>query len=746
MKACVFQKQEPVNIPQIETRVLTDVLALPWGFEIYGLLTRWNPLNVRRPYPAPATTGKNVLVVGLGPAGYTLAHHLAREGFGVVGIDGLKIEPLPRRARRRRDGIAPAPDQGLRHALRASSTSASSSASAASASTASRFAGTRTSSRSSTSRSRGSQLHPHVRRRPLRRHAHARRRVGARLRPRRDRGGRGPADDHRHEEQPRPRHPQGERLPHGPAAHRRLQADRRSRTCRCSCPRSSSAAASPRSTPRPSSSRTTSCRSRRSQDAPRRISPPSKGAEAVRAMFDDEEWAPARSVQLASTRRALARGARARRAARAATPRLPAARSTAGAASRSSTASSLHRLARVPPEPRGGHEEPRRGRALRREPVADRGRCSTSAAHVKAMKFERQASKDGKWIATGEIVELPARTRVRRRRHEPQRDLREGVPGHASRSTAEGAVLPGATRPRVDERRASRSTPAPAARRRSSRATTKDGRDASRSTATTTRTTRAASSRRWRSAKDGYPARRRALPARSRDARRRAASPRATRSFRDALRAARRRAHGAASCEVEPPHADHRRGRRAARRSPARKFQPGQFYRLQNFETYAPVVDGTRLAMEGLALTGAWVDEEKGLLSTDRPRDGRLVAPLRGAQPASRVVLMGPTGTPTEIPHGETVLLAGGGLGNAVLFSIARALQGARRDASSTSPATRRARTSSSRTTSRRTPTRSSGAPTRAPRSRRAARRTRTSAATSSRRWSPTARASSARA
>ena len=36
---------------------------------------------------------------------------------------------------------------------------------------------------------------------------------------------------------------------------------------------------------------------------------------------------------------------------------------------------------------------------------------------------------------------------------------------------------------------------------------------------------------------------------------------------------------------------------------------------------------------------------------------------------------MGPTGTPTEIPRGESVLLAGGGLGNAVLFSIARALR-----------------------------------------------------------------------
>ena len=94
MKSCIYQKQEPVNIPQIETGVLTDVLGLPWGVEIYGLLTRWNPLNVRRPFALPYN-GKNVLVVGLGPAGYTLAHYLVNEGFGAVGVDALKIEPLP---------------------------------------------------------------------------------------------------------------------------------------------------------------------------------------------------------------------------------------------------------------------------------------------------------------------------------------------------------------------------------------------------------------------------------------------------------------------------------------------------------------------------------------------------------------------------------------------------------------------------------------------------------------------------
>jgi NADPH-dependent glutamate synthase beta subunit-like oxidoreductase/NAD(P)H-flavin reductase len=93
MKSCIYQKQEPVDIPQVETRVLKDVLALPWGFEIYSLLTRWNPLNLRRPLPRPVT-GRNILVVGLGPAGFTLAHHLMNDGHSVVAIDGLKIEPL----------------------------------------------------------------------------------------------------------------------------------------------------------------------------------------------------------------------------------------------------------------------------------------------------------------------------------------------------------------------------------------------------------------------------------------------------------------------------------------------------------------------------------------------------------------------------------------------------------------------------------------------------------------------------
>ena len=95
MKSCIYQKQDPVNIPQAETRTLKDVLELPWGFEVYSLLTRWNPLDLRRPIPREES-GKRVLVVGTGPAGFMLAHHLMNDGHHVVAIDGLKIEPLPR--------------------------------------------------------------------------------------------------------------------------------------------------------------------------------------------------------------------------------------------------------------------------------------------------------------------------------------------------------------------------------------------------------------------------------------------------------------------------------------------------------------------------------------------------------------------------------------------------------------------------------------------------------------------------
>ncbi|MEI7445665.1 MAG: hypothetical protein WCK28_12305, partial [Burkholderiales bacterium] len=114
----------------------------------------------------------------------------------------------------------------------------------------------------------------------------------------------------------------------------------------------------------------------------------------------------------------------------------------------------------------------------------------------------------------------------------------------------------------------------------------------------------------------------------------------------------------------------------------AARFEPGQFYRLQNFESRAaraevPGAPPTRLAMEGLALTGAWVDRDRGWVSTIVLEMGGSSDLCRLLQPGEPVVLMGPTGSPTRIAGGETVVLAGGGLGNAVLFSIGSAFRAA---------------------------------------------------------------------
>jgi NAD(P)H-flavin reductase len=111
----------------------------------------------------------------------------------------------------------------------------------------------------------------------------------------------------------------------------------------------------------------------------------------------------------------------------------------------------------------------------------------------------------------------------------------------------------------------------------------------------------------------------------------------------------------------------------------ARAFSPGQFYRLQNFEVLAPSVSTgpTTLNMEGLAMTGAWTDKTAGLIgiiALEMGGSSDLCAVLKRGEP---VILMGPTGTPTDIPANTTVALIGGGLGNAVLFSIGAATRAA---------------------------------------------------------------------
>ena len=69
----------------------------------------------------------------------------------------------------------------------------------------------------------------------------------------------------------------------------------------------------------------------------------------------------------------------------------------------------------------------------------------------------------------------------------------------------------------------------------------------------------------------------------------------------------------------------------------ARNFEPGQFYRLQNYEARSKKVDGTLLTMEGLALTGAWVDKRQGPAVADHARRwAARPTSARCSSPASR--------------------------------------------------------------------------------------------------------------
>ena len=100
----------------------------------------------------------------------------------------------------------------------------------------------------------------------------------------------------------------------------------------------------------------------------------------------------------------------------------------------------------------------------------------------------------------------------------------------------------------------------------------------------------------------------------------------------------------------------------------AEKFEPGQFYRLQNYKSKLP-------QMEGLALTGASVDKDAGLITLIVLEMGGSSNLCRYLQEGEEVVLMGPTGAPTVITANKNIMLVGGGLGNAVLFSIGKAFR-----------------------------------------------------------------------
>ena len=671
MKACIFQKQDPVDIPQIETAVLSDVLALPLGFEIYALLTRWNPLNRARPHALPYN-GKNVLVVGLGPAGYTLCQYLVNEGFGVVAFDGLKIEPLPAdlvggdawppRAvasfdrelrspldRRIATGFGGVAEYGItvrwdksflsamylalarRHTFRA-------------------FGGTRFGGTLDIHEAFGLGFH------------HVAIAAGA---------GKPTIIDVKNN-----------LIPGVRKASDFLMALQLGGSFK----EDSLANLQVRLPALVIGGGLTGIDTTTELAAyyPLQVEKFLARWESLAAGLSDEAAAAQLGRMYTPSEAAVAaeflehgravRAERARATAAGEAPDFAPLLSSWGG-----VALVYRKSLQDSPAYRLNHEEVEKfleEGVTFIENLAPRECLPDGFGALEAVVFEKVVQDGGHWRPSGELVTLPARTLL--------------VAAGTSPNVVYEREHPGSLE--VDPRtRAFRSHQCVRGQ---------DGQLALRPTAPGETGFFASYSEGGRfvtfygdnhpvyagsvvkamaSAKDGYPyvvalfaeelrqLRAEEQPARDADWARFEAM--LEHDLRPVVERVDRLTPTIVEVVVKAPAA-------------ARRFRPGQFFRLQGYETLAPLLHPpespehlTRLQMEGLALTGASVDAERGLLSLivlEMGASSRLCARLRPGEP---VVLMGPTGTPTEIPAGEAVALCGGGLGNAVLFSIARALR-----------------------------------------------------------------------
>jgi NADPH-dependent glutamate synthase beta subunit-like oxidoreductase/NAD(P)H-flavin reductase len=666
MKACVFQKQEPVNIPQTETGVLTDVLKMPWGFEIYSFLTRFNPLNRRRSYALPYN-GKNVLIVGLGPAGYTLAHHLVNEGFGVVGIDGLKIEPLradlvggdfwPPRAVERFSEIESDLQQRVSGGL----------GGVAEYGITVRW-----------DKNFLTTIHLALARRPTFR-AFGGVRFGGTL---------GVEDafamGFHH-------------IAIAAGAGKPTIIDMKNNLIRGVRKASDFLMALQLSGGYKSDSIANlqvrlpalvigggltgiDTATELAAYYPVQVSKflvrweslaaDAGGEAALWTMYDAEEAEVAREF-LAHGRAVRAERARAEAAGE--LPNFqPLIESWGG------VSLVYRRSLKDSPAYRLNHEEIVKFfeegiRFIEKmSPIA----CVPDACGaLQEVVFERLEGEGSSFKPSGETVTLPARSLFVAAGTQPNITSERENPGAFEVDTRAKAFKSfRAVHDATDGTlRLEAAGPGEVGFFTSYNLAGKlvsfygDNHPVYAGSVV----------KAMASAKDGYP--------------------HVAALFRDeltALRADEQPARDAAWRELVA-HLDRELRPVIVRvdrltptivevvvRAPAaaRKFEPGQFFRLQNYESLSPLVAGQRLQMEGLALTGAWVDKAEGLLSMivlEMGGSSRLVAALDPGEP---VVVMGPTGTPTEIPAAESVVLCGGGLGNAVLFSIAKALheQGSR--------------------------------------------------------------------
>ena len=646
MKACIYQKQEPVDIPQVETRTLKDVLELPWGFEIYGLLTRWNPLNLRQPMAKPPS-GRKVLIAGLGPAGFTLAHHLLNDGHTVFAVDGLKIEPLPAELsgvdahgnrvnfRPIRDvvaelyekldertmagfggvaeyGITVRWDKNFLKIIRLLLERRENFAMAGGV----RFGGTITLEQA------WQMGFDHV--------ALA---LGA---------GKPTILD----------------LPNGLAPGVRMASDFLMALQLTGAAKADSVANLQLRLPVvvigggltaiDTATEAMAYYPVQVEKFLKRYETliAERGETAVRAVWTAAER------ELADEFIAHARALRAERARAAAENRAPRLKELID--SWGGVTIAYRRRLVDSPSYTLNHEEVQKAleEGIRFAEGLTPMRIEVDGVgHAAAVVFARKDEPD---------VTLPARAVLVAAGTRPNTVLAREDAAHFGLDGQHFQAVDLDGNPVTPERIAKPAEP------RVLQQIGGDGRavsffgDLHPSYAGNVVKAMASAKQGWAvvaAALARLPA-----PASSAPPAEFIAAMNAR--LRATVRAVNRLTPSIVEVVVHAPQA-------------AANFAPGEFYRLQNFESRARRVDGTTLAMEGLALTGAWVDAEKGLV-------GLIVLEMGGSsdlcvllEPGEPVVLMGPTGTPTETPAGETVLLAGGGLGNAVLFSIGRALRAA---------------------------------------------------------------------
>jgi NADPH-dependent glutamate synthase beta subunit-like oxidoreductase/NAD(P)H-flavin reductase len=656
MKACIYQRQDPVDIPQIETRTLKDVLGLPWGFELYSLLTRWNPLDLRRPLPKPAT-GYKVLVVGLGPAGFNLSHHLVNDGHFVAAIDGLKLEPLPQEisgvtTAGARVPLAPIRDiESLYERLDERMMAG--------------FGGVAEYGITV----RWDKNFLKIIRLLLERRAEFAMYGGVRF------GGTLTIDgafalgfDHialcAGAGRPTVIPMQNGLVPGVRQASDFLMALQLTGAAKDDSianlqVRLPVVVIGGGLTAIDTATEALAYYPVQVEKFLRRYETlvAERGGEPVGA-----DWTGAER-EVVEEFIAHARALRAEREAAAGEGRPPRVAQLIDAWG-GVTIAYRRRLIDAPSYTLN-HEEV--AKAME-EGIRFAEMLTPEAVEVDlfdqaaALKLTRHAAPEvgGHRPAPdqgpGEEVVLPAKTILVAAGTQPNTVLAREDPQHVALDGRYFRALDEDGRPAAPERVAK-----PAAVRvlmsllADGRAVSFFG-DLHPSFAGNV-------VKAMGGAKLGYPVVSRML------AKRPPAAPApATLKARldDELRARVHRVERLTPKIVE-----------VVVKAPmaARAFQPGQFYRLQNYATQAPQIDGTTLAMEGLALTGAWIDRAEGLLSTivlEMGGSSDLCALLKPGEP---VILMGPTGTPTETPPGETVLLVGGGLGNAVLFSIGAALR-----------------------------------------------------------------------